>query len=367
MDFSLTEDQQALQQLTRRILADHVDHERLEQLEAGADGMDHETWARLADVGVLGISLPAAHDGGGLGFLESALVLEEIGRATAPLPYLWTVVGGALPIAAFGDDGQRATLARVATGAAQLTVGLDELANDDPNEPATRAVPDDGGWRLEGRKHFVPRAAQAEAVLVPARAPEGVAMFTLDPHSAGVELEENHATNGLAVHTVALDGARAGLLGSVEEGSAIVEWTRLRVTAGLCAIQAGVCERALRMTAEYTSGREQFDHPIASFQAVSQRAADAYIDTEAVRLTARQAAWRISRGLSATDPVATAKFWAGEGASRVVHAAQHLHGGIGVDTDYPLHRCFTWARWIELQLGSSTQQLRRLGATLASG
>jgi alkylation response protein AidB-like acyl-CoA dehydrogenase len=120
------------------------------------------------------------------------------------------------------------------------------------------------------------------------------------------------------------------------------------------------------MTAEYAKTREQFDRPIASFQAVGQRAADAYIDAEAIRLTAWQAAWRVDAGLPATAEVAVAKFWAADGGQRVVHAAQHLHGGIGVDRDYPLHRYFLWAKHLELMLGGGTSQLRTLGGLLAA-
>ena len=142
-------------------------------------------------------------------------------------------------------------------------------------------------------------------------------------------------------------------------------WIVQRGTAGLCALAVGICEEALRMTAEYTKTREQFDRPIATFQAVGQRAADAYIDTEAVRLTAWQAIWRLSEELPAAAEVAVAKFWTAEGGQRVVHAAQHLHGGMGVDRDYPLHRYFLWAKVIELTLGGTTSQLLKLGKILA--
>ena len=131
-------------------------------------------------------------------------------------------------------------------------------------------------------------------------------------------------------------------------------------------MMVGVCEVALRLTADYTKTREQFDKPIATFQAVGQRAADAYIDTEAVRLTAWQAVWRIDEGLPAAKEVAIAKFWAADGGQRVVHAAQHLHGGIGVDRDYPLHRYFLWAKQLELTLGGATAQLLTLGEILAN-
>jgi alkylation response protein AidB-like acyl-CoA dehydrogenase len=127
-----------------------------------------------------------------------------------------------------------------------------------------------------------------------------------------------------------------------------------------------VCEQALALTARYVSEREQFGSKLGTFQAVAQRIADAYIDTEAIRLTAMQATWRLAEGLSAANELAVAKFWAADGAQRVVHAAQHLHGGIGVDTDYPVHRYFRWAKQLELTLGGATQSLLRLGANLAT-
>jgi alkylation response protein AidB-like acyl-CoA dehydrogenase len=156
------------------------------------------------------------------------------------------------------------------------------------------------------------------------------------------------------------------VLGDPESGGPVLHWLLERATVACCAVVAGVCEEALRLTAEYTKTREQFGRPIASFQAVGQRAADAYIDTEAVRITALQAAWRLASGLPAAEEVAVAKFWAADAGQRVVHAAQHLHGGMGVDRDYPLHRYFLWAKQLELTLGGATEQLRHLGALLAS-
>jgi alkylation response protein AidB-like acyl-CoA dehydrogenase len=165
-----------------------------------------------------------------------------------------------------------------------------------------------------------------------------------------------------------LAGARveqASLLGDPEHGAELLEWTCQRAIAGLCALQVGIAERALRMTAEYTSTRKQFDRPIGSFQAVHQRAGDAYVDVEAMRLTTWQAAFRLARGLPAQSEVAVAKYWAAEGGSRVTYAAQHLHGGIGMDLDYPLHRYYLWARQLELTLGSASVHLERLGNELA--
>jgi alkylation response protein AidB-like acyl-CoA dehydrogenase len=153
--------------------------------------------------------------------------------------------------------------------------------------------------------------------------------------------------------------------GGPAAGAQITDWLVSRGTVGLCALQLGVLERALELTAEYARSRVQFGRPIGSFQAVAQRLADGYIDVEAVRLTMWQAAWRLSAGLPADTAVATAKFWAADAGHRVAHTAVHVHGGVGIDTAYPLHRYFSAAKHNEFVLGGATAQLRRIGAALA--
>lgn len=144
-------------------------------------------------------------------------------------------------------------------------------------------------------------------------------------------------------------------------------WLVERLSTAFCLQVAGACQSALALTAQYTARREQFGKAIATFQAVGQRAADAYVDTEGVRLTAWQAAWRLDAGLPAAEAVAIAKFWADDGAQRVVHACQHLHGGMGVDRDYPLHRTFLLVKHLATRVGGSTASLLRLGALIAAG
>jgi alkylation response protein AidB-like acyl-CoA dehydrogenase len=235
--------------------------------------------------------------------------------------------------------------------------------------PFTTATASGDGWVLNGEKWFVPAAHLAHRMLVPARTSDGRStVFLVDPDVSGVTIEREVLTNLEPAGIVRLDGVAVDascVLGEVDGGAEITAWITDRAVAGLCAMQAGVCESALRIAATYTSERQQFNAPIATFQAVAQRMADAYIDTEAVRLTARQAAWRLDEGEPAADALDVAKFWAAEGAMRVVHAAQHVHGGIGVDVDYPVHRFFRWAKQIELALGGGTQHLARIGARLA--
>jgi alkylation response protein AidB-like acyl-CoA dehydrogenase len=368
VDFSFSEEQQEIQGLAAQILGDKVTHERLKEVEAAPDWFDRDLWSELAKAGLVGIALPEDVGGGGFGILEAALVLEEIGRTVAPVPYMATVVLGALPIAEFGSDEQRQRLLPgVAEGGTVLTAALIEPLNPDPLAPATVATPDASRWGLTGTKTLVPAAHLAATMLVPATTGDGaVGVFLVDPNAGGVKLERLLTTSGEPQFTVTLDGAAGEPLGDPSAGAGVVDWIVERATAALCAVQLGVCEQALKMTAEYTSTREQFERPLAAFQAVAQRAADAYIDVEGVRLTAWQAIWRLAEGMPAANELAVAKFWAAEGGQRVVHAAQHLHGGIGVDVDYPLHRYFVWAKQNELTLGSATPQLVKLGAALAA-
>jgi alkylation response protein AidB-like acyl-CoA dehydrogenase len=367
MDFSFNEEQEAVRDLAQQILGERVTHERLKEFEAGTELVDRATWAELAKANLLGIALPDDVGGSGLGFIEVCLLLEQVGRTAAPLPVLPTIVMGALPIAEFGSPEQRSRyLPAVVAGDLILSTALVEFGTS-PGRPTTTARPDGDGWRLDGLKLCVPAGLSADRILVPARTGEDtVGVFIVDPAAAGVTRERQDTTSGQPEARLELSGAPGELIGGPGDGTVIIEWIVERATTGLCALAVGVCEEALRMTAEYTKTREQFDRPIATFQAVGQRAADSYIDTEAIRLTAWQAAWRLSVGLPAAHEVAIAKFWAAEGGQRVVHAAVHLHGGIGVDRDYPLHRYFLLAKQIELTLGGTTPQLLKLGAMLAA-
>ena len=370
MDFSFSEEQEAIGGLAKQILEAEVTPERLKEVGAGTERFDRRTWGELAKANLLGLSLPEDDGGSGLGLLETCLVLEQVGRTVAFVPVLPTVVMAGLPIAEFGTAEQRrAWLPGVVAGEHALTAALVEVGTP-PERPATRAQRGPDGWVLDGEKVCVPYAGVAEAILVPAAtgAAGEVGVFIVRPGATGVSLEALETTSGQPESLLTLRAVNVpdgDVLGDPLGGAAIVDWIVARATTAMCVTAVGVCAEALRLTADYAKTRVQFDKPIATFQAVGQRAADAYIDTEAVRLTAWQAAWRLAEGRPAAAEIAIAKFWAAEGGQRVVHAAQHLHGGMGVDRDYPLHRYFLWAKQLELTLGGSTAQLLRLGAMLA--
>jgi alkylation response protein AidB-like acyl-CoA dehydrogenase len=380
MDFSLTDEQEALRELARKILADRCSHERMKQLESGGasgsdDWYDPGLWSELCRANLPAIALPEEVGGAGFGMIEVALVLEEVGRHLAPAPLLATIVLGGMPIAAFGTPAQRERwLAPVAGGEAVLTAALEEPAGFDPTLPRTTARRDGAGWRLDGEKTCVEAARLASAVLVPARTDEGrVGVFLVEPGAAGVALERQVSARREPLSRLVLAGVRVGadaVLGAPDgprSGAEIVEWIRERALLGLAAIQLGVAEAAMRRTADYVIQRKQFGRPIGSFQSAQHRLADAWIDVECMRSVVLEAAWRIASGLPAALHVRAAKWWACVAGDRVTHTAQHLHGGIGADVDYPIHRCFLWSQHVLATLGGPRQQLEDLGRRIAQG
>jgi alkylation response protein AidB-like acyl-CoA dehydrogenase len=324
----------------------------------------------LATAGLTGINLPEEVGGAGLGFIEAALLVEAAGKSAAYVPAIETIATGAPAIAEFGTEAQRQRwLPGVVAGDVVVTTALVELGGS-PDAPALTAEKSGDGYTLTGAKSCVPSGLVADVAVVPALIDGGeVGVFLVDLSASGVS-RTWQLTNAerpdaiLEFDHVALTAEE--LLGSASTGLDIVHWLVLRATAAAAVAEAGVTSAAIALTAEYTKTREQFDRPIATFQAVGQRAADAYVDSQAIWLTAWQAAWRIAEGLPADDAVAVAKFWAAEGGQRVVHAAVHLHGGVGVDRDYPLHRYFLLTKQLELTLGGATEQLLRLGAMMAA-
>ncbi|HYX60484.1 MAG TPA: acyl-CoA dehydrogenase [Streptosporangiaceae bacterium] len=350
MDFGLTEEQTELAGLTRKILAER-----------------DAPWGDLAAAGVLAAGLPPALGGAGLGLLEQCSVLIELGRSASSVPYLTSAVLGAGALAAFGTPAQlQRWVAPAGQGTVVLTAALAEEDGDDPRVPSTRAERADGQWVLSGVKTAVDTAPEADLFLVPCASPDGVRVFLVTPSDAGVRVEPQQLTDfapagRVVLSRVVLPDDR--VLGGV--GDAVADWLVARATVGLCAMQSGVIERALELTAEYAKSRVAFGRPIGSFQAVTQRLADAFVDVEAVRLTMWQAAWLLSAGSAAATEVATAKFWAAEAGHRVAHTAVHVHGGMGIDVTYPVHRYFVAAKRNEFALGGATVQLRRIGGALA--
>ena len=372
MDFQLTQEQRDLKDLAAKIFKDLVPADRLPRFEEPRDWFDEKLWGELGKASLLAIGIPEASGGAGMGLIEACVILEEAGKTLAPVPLLPHMLMGVAPVVEFGTEGQkREVLPAAATGKRVLTAALLDTGSRDPLTPTTRAKSVSGKWHLDGSKDYVPAASVASTLLVSAvTGDDAYGLFLVDRDAPGVSLEAQATTTGELEYRVALNDVTlapdARLGKPTDDGRAMLEWTLARATIGVCATELGVAERALRMTADYTGTRKQFGKPIATFQAVAQRAADAYIDLEAMRLSTMQAMWRLATGLQAERELAIAKFWTSEGGHRVCYASQHLHGGIGVDTDYPLHHYYLRSRHLELTLGGTHTHLARSGDRLAA-
>jgi len=369
MDFGFTEDQHAVGDLARGILEKELSPERLRAAERDEDCFDRPLWETLAEAVLIGLACPEAAGGMGYGVLEACSFLLEIGRTVAPVPALPAIVAS-LAIAHLGDEEQQARwLAPLAAGRTILSPALDDAGSSDPGVPATTARADDGGWVLSGCKRHVRAAHLSERLLVPAAVGEASAVFIVDPAAEGVCATRQRTSNGETITTVELDGVRVAgedLLGKQAGGSReAARWLADHAIVAACAVQLGVAESALEITSNHVRERVQFGVPIGTFQAVQHRCADAYIGITTMRWCLWRAAWALSQARPALREAAIAKFWAAEAGSAVVNAAQHLHGGLGVDLDYPMHRYFLWSKGLELELGSAAQQLARLGRDMA--
>ena len=366
MDFNLDEAQQEIADLARRILEDRVTHQSLKTIEAGTEWFDRDTWHELAKAGLVGIALREDVGGGGMGLVELGQVLEAQGRSVAPLPLVPTA-SASLALDQFGTVAQRqAWLPGVADGSIVLSVALQEYQNDDVENPYVAAGEHGGAWTLTGTKVMVEFVDHAARIIVSARTPSGPALFLVDPKAPGVSTIRGVTSRFEPVHELHLEGVPGELLGSTAEGATMLRWLHQRLLGMICSVQVGVTDKQLRMTADYTTTREQFGRPIATFQAVTQRLANAYTDVQAIRLATYSAMWRLANGLDAAEDLMIAKWFASDGAHHIAHGAQHMHGGAGVDIENPLHRYTLWNKHIECSLGAGTASLRALGAQLAA-
>jgi alkylation response protein AidB-like acyl-CoA dehydrogenase len=312
VDLSFTAEQQELRDLARQIFAGMVTTDRLKEIEAEPDRIDRSLWAELARGGFLELD----------GMLDICILLEEQGRAVAPVPLWPTLIAG--------------------------LAGVDR-ATPDAIHAIALPTEEPGTW-------LVPAAHVATSIIIPRE------LGPVVVEASKLVFERTTLTSGEPVGLLTETDAPDGRVVDREP-----RWILERATVALCALQVGIAERQLEITAEYLSGREQFERPLGSFQAVQQRLADAYIDVQAMRWTMWQAAWKLDESLPGSEEVAIAKFWASDASARISTTVQHLHGGIGVDVEYPLYRYTLWAKANELLLGSATRQLLTLGAALAAG
>lgn len=351
MDFTFDETQQAVANLAATVLRSPAEHARVESALSGEPGYDETLWKALAQAGLLSLAVPAELGGEGLGPVEVAVVLSEVGRQTAPLPAFATLALGVLPAVASGNaDVQRELLPEVADGRV-LTGALRDARG------TSTVMRDDGGRVVvSGRKIGVPYAAQAHRILV---ATDG-GVVVVDPHADGVTILRSPTSTHAPEYTVVLDDVAATLL------TPDADVLRRSAFMGAAAVADGVLAGALAITAAHVRDREQFGKPLATFQAVAERVADVYVVARTVHLAAQSAAWRLAEGLDADDDLDVAAYWLAAEVPTALQSCHHLHGGLGVDVTYPLHRYYSHGKDLARFVGGAEAGLERIGARCTS-
>ncbi|UNO41000.1 acyl-CoA dehydrogenase family protein [Streptomyces sp. MST-110588] len=386
MDFTFTEEQQAAAEAAKAVFSGvSPDSVPSPALTAGAvaDDFDRPLWRKLAAADLLSLLTAPEHGGAGLDPIALCLVLREAAKVLARVPLLETSAAALTLQKYAGTELKAEVLPQIGRGELVVTAASNGRTGHDPAELSVSARQEEGGWVLDGVQTAVPWAPTANHVLVPARTDDGPSVLALVPRPHdGVTLLDQVFTSGERCAELHLDSVRLPARHVVTHPAAW-EWLRDLLATGTCALALGLGQAVLTMTSQYTGKREQFGHPIATFQAVAMQAADRYIDLRAMEATLWQAAWRLGTAPDTDVPgntdrggeggllpraadVAVAKIWASEGVRRVVQTAQHLHGGFGADTDYALHRYHAWAKQLELSLGPAAAHEEALGDLLAA-
>jgi alkylation response protein AidB-like acyl-CoA dehydrogenase len=357
MDFSFSSDQQLLKNSARAFLDEHVKPATVRLLWDDPRGESDTLWKEIAQLGWLGLSLPEAHGGSGLGMVETALLLEEMGRAAYPGPYWPTVLAATAIELAGGEAQKKRWLPAVATGDARATIAfLDTELDWHPDAAQTRAEKTGKGWTLSGRKRFVPWAHVADVLLVPAQAPDGLTLFLVDPGAAGLALEPvpvmDLATRLVDVTLDRTPVASDALLGGPGQAGPLLAALLRRGAVGAAAEMLGAARRCLDMAVGYAKVREQFGQPIGSFQAIRHKCAEMLLEAENSHSAVYYAAWALdAKAEDAELAASVAKAYVGDASRKVCGEAIQVHGGIGFTWEYDLHLYFKRAKALESMYG----------------
>jgi alkylation response protein AidB-like acyl-CoA dehydrogenase len=375
MDFHLNEDQQAFADSARALFADFCSDDALREHDAGNAPFMQALWAQCVATGLHAIVLDEAAGGLGQGATELMAVLEQQGRALALVPLaehqlavaviahfapalggVATALAGSAPALAptmFPGAARGETLATLSLGGLSAARGL-----------PLSATRDGTALRLDGMAAAVPLASQAAMAVLPVRLDSEVRLVAVDPRAVGVTAVEGRSQHHLAVADLRFEGARLDAAALLAPEA--LAWLEPRAIAALASLQLGVSAGQLARTVEYVSQRKQFGRVIGSFQLVAGQMADAQIAVEALRSALAQLVYRIDAGLGALPQALAVKVLAAQAAHVVGHKAQHVHGGIGVDVTYPIHRFLYWSRALAFSLGGAEASLQRLGDWLAT-
>jgi 3-oxo-4-pregnene-20-carboxyl-CoA dehydrogenase alpha subunit len=373
MDFTLDETQEAVARLAAEVLAEARAPAAPDPPQQVSPEWDQARWKELGRAGLLSLAIPDRLGGDGLGVLETALVLTEVGRKAAALPALPTLALGVLPVTRWGNYAQQQTLLDgVGSGGTVLTAAVREPTAVMPSAPATTARLSGRSGTVTGVKVGVPYGAAADWILVPASLASGdgdipggpgrVGVVIVARSGAGVSLVRTHSSGAEPEYTLRLDEAPvADLLGAVpddnDRGRQVVTDLYRLALAGACCVGDGALAAALALTTAYVSTRQQFGRPLATFQAVAGQVADVYIASRTLHLATLSACWRLAAGREAGHDLDVAAYWLAGQATAALRTCHHLHGGIGMDVSYPLHRYSSLVKDLTRFVGGADHRL----------
>ena len=363
MDFAFSEEQNMLREQARSFLADKLSPERVAEIAASEEGWDKNVFRQIAELGWTGLSVPEEAGGAGMGFLDEAVVFEELGRGLFPGPYFSTIAL-ALPLLQAGDD----TISAIVSGERTATLAWAEpsgpLVLSDASRTTAKAERSNGDWTLTGEKTLVPDASIVDVILVVAAASDGLGVWAVDRGDAE-PVEHSTMDRTRRLGSITLAGAPGRLIVEPGAADAALVATRLRALSAVSLEAVGIAQKALDLSIAHVTERKQFDKPIGTYQAVSHQVADMYMDLEIARSLAYWAAWCVDTSDDqAPVAVAAAKSAAGEAAVLACERAIQVHGGIGFTWEHVLHLFYKRAQWIAAFEGSSANQRADIADTL---
>ncbi len=360
MDFDFSEDQGAIAEMAGNVFADYCTDDRLRQFDVGDQAFMAPLWQLCVETGLQALAIPEAQGGSGLGMTELMLVLQAQGQALGQVP-LWRHQLAAATLAHCAAPALHAWVTEAAAGRALLTLDIGAL--NSAQGIALQAHPSDQGWCLSGRVCAVALAEQSQAALLLVSLEGQPRLALVELASKAIKHVPGRLTHGEGIADLHIESLHIGHEHLLPV--AALEWLEPRTTAALASLQLGVSAEQIRRTVEYVTERRQFERSIGSFQAVQMSMANAHIALEALRSSLWQLCYRLDAGLPAPSEALATAWQACEAGHLIGHNAQHVHGGIGVDLTYPMHRFLYWSRALGCALGGSAASLERLGDWLS--
>jgi alkylation response protein AidB-like acyl-CoA dehydrogenase len=368
MDYSLSEQQEMLKNAARDFLEKECPKSHVRDMEKDEKGYSPELWRKMADLGWMGLVLPEEHGGSGLGPIELAVLLEEMGRALVPAPFLSTVVCGGLTILRWGSTEQKRTLLpQIATGEIIMALALTEpSASYHPADITVEATPDADDFIITGTKLFVENAHVADYLICAARTGDaadkrdGVTLFLVDAKSPKVGLALLDTFTADKQCEVVFDDVRvprANMVGELDRGWRIVEDIIEQSAFAQCPWMVGGAQQVLELATEYAKERVQFGRPIGSFQAIQHKLANMAADVAGARDIIYLTAWKMSEGMPCGQDISMSKAWTCEAYRKACVEGIQIHGGIGITKDYDVQLYYRRAKAAEIAFGDADHHL----------